>query len=128
MGSDEVLEIFSGREGDAYWCRHCPVTKAPKAKPLLVHNGRARDTPHVKGLSRFIRCATWCAHLGPMPKFDGSHEIRSLDHDDPLVLAVILMGDAIVQRLQHHLLIVSRDLMRQQFVTGNRRSWMLWMR
>ncbi|GEM_PF-3796320 len=83
MGSSEVLEISSGRDRDAYWFRHCPVTKAPKAKPLLVHNGTASETPHVKRLNRLIRCATWCTHLGLMPKLDGSHEILHL-HTQPL--------------------------------------------
>jgi len=34
MGSSEVLEIFSEREGDAYWWRHRPAAYPPKVKPL----------------------------------------------------------------------------------------------
>lgn len=51
MGSGEVLEIFSEREGDAYWCRHCPVAKAPKAK-----TPQHFTAPTVMGINLPVHC------------------------------------------------------------------------
>ncbi|EDM33290.1 hypothetical protein RTM1035_14937 [Roseovarius sp. TM1035] len=51
MGSGEVLEIFSDREGDAFWLRHCPVAKAPKAKTPLHFTA-----PTVMGINLTVHC------------------------------------------------------------------------
>ncbi len=79
----EVLEIFSERDGDAFWRRRYPVAKAPNAK--IPQHLTALPVKHLnqKGGSRLIRCSTWCAPIVPMPKFHGSHEILHL-HTQPL--------------------------------------------
>jgi len=39
MGSGEVLDISGEREGDAFWCLHCPVAYPPIAEHRPDYNG-----------------------------------------------------------------------------------------